>query len=80
MSATVSFKTTDYKAMYEGLYLDVARLLVNNDNMKASTLLIEWDMLRVKYDNEVIESDSSASPKQQVELTLLALADNGGTV
>jgi hypothetical protein len=46
-------ETTDYKAMYEGLYDDVAMLLVDNRdsriNMLPDELLQKWDYLRMKY-------------------------------
>jgi hypothetical protein len=53
-----NFKKTDYKAVYEGLYDDVARLLVENRDWTGTPrsprdLLHGWDQLRVKYDNEV---------------------------
>jgi hypothetical protein len=48
-------EATDYKAMYEGLYDDVARLLVDNRDWTGTPrspryLLCGWDQLRAKYD------------------------------
>jgi hypothetical protein len=51
-------ETTDYKAMYEGLYDDVAMLLVENrlfndgDGEDADGLLRKWDRLRMKYSKD----------------------------
>ena len=47
-------EVTDYKSMYEGLYEDVARLLVANRDHKGvprspQYLLMGWDRLRMKY-------------------------------
>jgi hypothetical protein len=57
------YKTLDYKAMYYGLYRDVAYLLVSNEEdapKDRRDLLNSWDHLRSKYDKVVIESKALA--------------------
>ena len=59
MSTPANFKTTDYKAMYEWYKPTEWKMLRGNksfDNGSGyppDTLFCKWDMLRVKYDNEV---------------------------